>query len=164
MQRTLGAPIYTLEEFVDFRPQIQGTLAATSGGFDPIHPGHISCIRDSKLHADTLVVIVNGDDFLRRKKGKPFQDLETRSLIVSSLPWVDYVVMFEIENDPTVCVALEEIRPEKFTKGGDRTGIENIPEWTTCQQHGIEIVTSVGDDKEWSSSTFLADWIRDSAG
>ena len=55
-----------------------GKVVATSGGFDPIHPGHISCIIESQVYGDVLVVIVNGDSFLTEKKGKPFQDVETR--------------------------------------------------------------------------------------
>jgi cytidyltransferase-like protein len=80
----------------------------TGGGFDPIHPGHVSLILESKQYGDVLVVIVNGDNFLKTKKGKPFQDLKTRSLIVSGLRGVDYVVPFEIKNDMTVTKAIEK--------------------------------------------------------
>ncbi len=83
-----GAKIVSFEEFEKLRPKL-GKVVATSGGFDPIHPGHISCIIDSKKYGDTLVVIVNGDSFLTEKKGKPFQDLETRCLIVSGVAGVD---------------------------------------------------------------------------
>lgn len=151
------APIVDFDEIDSLRETL-GTIVCTSGGFDPIHPGHISCILDSKNHGDTLVVLVNGDSFLRAKKGKAFQDVRTRCMIVSSLRLVDYVVPFEIENDQTVCVALERLRPHKFTKGGDRTDYTNIPEWDVCQRHRIEIVPQVGLDKEWSSSDFLREW------
>src|SRR5215469_11016113 len=117
------APILTLEQFSELRddPSIEmGVVVATSGGFDPIHPGHVSCIVESKQYGDTLVVIVNGDDFLANKKGKPFQDLATRAAIVSGIRGVDYVVTFEIKDDPTVAVALRAVRPAIFTKGGDR--------------------------------------------
>ncbi len=155
--QSLGAKIVSFEELEALRPRL-GKIVATSGGFDPIHPGHISCIVESKKHGDTLVVIVNGDNFLQTKKGKPFQDLATRCMIVSSLRGVDYVVPFEIENDQTVNVALANIRPHIFTKGGDRTDAGNIAEWQTCQQHGIEVVTGVGLSKLWSSSNFLKEW------
>lgn len=102
-------------EFDAARPA--GKIVATSGGFDPIHPGHISSLRASAAYGDVVVVIVNGDAFLAAKKGKPFQDLATRSLIVSAIRGVDYVVPFEIENDTTVREALRRLRPAVFTKG-----------------------------------------------
>ena len=85
LHRNWGAPIVSFNEFAKLRPGM-GKIVATSGGFDPIHPGHISCFIESKEYGDTLVVIVNGDAFLTAKKGRPFQDLETRCLIVSGIP------------------------------------------------------------------------------
>lgn len=154
-----GAKILSLKDFAEIRPSL-GKVVATSGGFDPIHPGHISCIIESKKYGDKLVVVVNGDSFLTAKKGRPFQDLETRSLIVSGIARVDYVVPFEIEGDQTVSKALEIIKPDVFTKGGDRIDETTIPEWKVCQEHGVKIVTGVGSDKKWSSSWFLNDWVK----
>jgi cytidyltransferase-like protein len=152
-----GAPIVSFEEFAELRPKL-GKIVATSGGFDPIHPGHISCIIDSKKYGDTLVVIVNGDAFLTAKKGRPFQSLETRSLIVSGLAGVDYVIPFEIPDDQTVNKALDSIKPHVFTKGGDRVDKASLPEWDTCEKNNIQIVFGVGEDKKWSSSWFLNEW------
>ena len=135
-----------------------GRIVMTSGGFDPIHPGHASCLIESKGYGDTLVVVVNGDAFLTAKKGKPFMDLATRSAVVSCIREVDFVVPFEIENDPTVREALRQVRPHVFTKGGDRVDHTNIPEWDVCQALGIEVVSGVGLDKAWSSSNFLKEW------
>jgi cytidyltransferase-like protein len=157
MTQDWGAPIVSFEEFEKLRPDL-GKIVVTSGGFDPIHPGHISCIYDSKKYGDTLAVIVNGDAFLTAKKGRPFQNLETRSLIVSGLAGVDYVVPFEIEGDQTVSKALEALKPDVFTKGGDRHDKQTIPEWETCEKYGIEIITGVGAEKKWSSSWFLNKW------
>lgn len=156
---TLGAPIVELDALVELRPEL-GRIVATSGGFDPIHPGHISCITESRVFGDTIVVIVNGDSFLRAKKGRPFQDLETRALIVSALREVDYVVPFEIEGDLTVNRALAALRPHVFTKGGDRVDASTIAEWEVCQRHEIEVRTGVGLAKEWSSSWFLEGWLQ----
>jgi D-beta-D-heptose 7-phosphate kinase/D-beta-D-heptose 1-phosphate adenosyltransferase len=153
-----GTQIVTLDDFARKRPKLPGTLVVTSGGFDPIHPGHISCILDSRKHGDVLAVIVNGDNFLRAKKGKPFQNLETRCMIVSAIRGVDFVIPFEIENDTTVCKALAAIKPDVFTKGGDRKDIETIPEWDVCRENNIKIVTGVGMEKKWSSSWFLDEW------
>lgn len=153
------ARILTFEEFEALRQKEDlGRIVCTSGGYDPIHPGHATCLVESRNYGDTLVAIVNGDAFLRAKKGKPFQDLATRCRIVSCVRGVDYVIPFEIEGDSTVCEALRRLRPHVFTKGGDRTDVSNIPEWTVCQEFGIEIVTGVGADKEWSSSDFLREW------
>lgn len=68
------ARIVNFDEFNQIRDQL-GKIVWTSGGFDPLHPGHASCIVESKQYGDTLVVVVNGDSFLQRKKGKPFMDL-----------------------------------------------------------------------------------------
>ncbi len=147
----------SFEEFKELRPKL-GKVVATSGGFDPIHPGHISCIIQSKQYGDTVVVIVNGDAFLKAKKGRPFQDLQTRCQIVSGITGVDYVIPFEIANDQTVSRALAAIQPDVFTKGGDRVDKASLPEWNTCQKYNIEIVFGVGEEKKWSSSWFLNSW------
>ena len=157
--KSLGAPIVSFEEFVAIRSKL-GKIVAVSGGFDPIHPGHISNIQEAKKLGDTLVVIVNGDSFLRDKKGKPFQDLATRCAIVSAVQGADYVIPFEIENDKSICKALELASPHVFAKGGDRSGPSTIPEWPICQRLGIEVVFNVGLDKVWSSSDFLASWVE----
>ncbi len=153
------AEIVTFEQFDDIRDSRNpGRIVCTSGGFDPIHPGHTTCLVDSRQYGDTLVVIVNGDDFLSRKKGRPFMDVRTRCLIVSCIRGVDFVIPFKIENDATVCEALRRIRPHVFTKGGDRTDHSNIPEWQVCQELGIEVVSQVSLRKDWTSSDFLKNW------
>lgn len=153
----LPAPILSFEE-IDAKRDLLGTIVCTSGGFDPIHPGHMSCIAASKQFGDTVIVIVNGDQFLTTKKGKPFQDLETRCRIVSFVRGVDIVTPFEINGDMTVREALRRLRPQVFTKGGDRCSPETIPEWDICQELNIRVETGVGEPKLWSSSDFLAKW------
>ncbi len=152
-----GDNIVTISEFLMLKSKL-GKIVVTSGGFDPIHPGHISSFNESKNYGDTLAVIVNGDNFLKLKKGKPFQDLKTRCLIVSAIKNVDFVIPFEIENDKTVIKALEKIKPHIFTKGGDRIDASSIPEWNVCDKYEIKVITGVGDDKRWSSSWFLNSW------
>ncbi len=151
------AKIISFEEFDEIKGSL-GKIVCTSGGFDPIHPGHITCIHESKNHGDTVVVVVNGDNFLNNKKGKPFMDLKTRCHIVSYIKGVDYVIPFEIENDSTVTEALKKIKPHVFTKGGDRIDEKSIPEWGVCEECGIEVISGVGHRKDWSSSDFLKDW------
>lgn len=137
-------------------------IALTSGGFDPITPGHIACLRDTCSISDYLVVVVNGDGFLSRKKGKPFIPLRDRLLIVDAIKYVDYTVGFDPskDGDMTICEALEIIRPHVFTKGGsDRSKPEEIPEWLICQELGINVKFGVGGfDKIASSSNYLNDW------
>ena len=158
MSQVNFAPIMSLEDFAEFRETLEGTLVLTSGGFDPLHPGHLSCIVDSKRYGDKLVVVVNGDWFLEHKRGRHFMNLKTRSEIISAVRGVDFVVPFEIENDLTVNVALETLIPDVFTKGGDRVDASDIPEWDTCVNNDIQIVTGVGDSKIHSSSNILEDW------
>lgn len=151
------APIIQLSEFEYLREKL-GKIVCTSLPADPIHPGHLSCLRESTIYGDSLVVIVNGDWFLAQKKGSPFMPLEMRTQIVSGFRGVDVVVPFEIEDDMTVCEALRVLRPHVFTKGGDRFDSKSIPEWSVCEEYGIEIVTGVGDSKVHSSSNILEDW------
>ena len=157
MSKHWGAKILSLDEFAKLRPKL-GKIVATSGGYDPIHPGHISLIIESQKYGDTVVVIVNGDWFLSQKKGRPFQNLMTRSLIVSGIAGVDYVVPFEIEDDMSVNKALDIIKPHVYAKGGDTVDPSTIREWDVCQKNKTKVVFGVGDDKEWSSSWFLEDW------
>lgn len=153
------ANVLSFEEFNKIKDNL-GTIVCTSGGFDPIHSGHISCFQESKQYADTLVVIVNGDNFLRNKKGKAFMNLKERCSIVSSIKNVDYVIPFEIENDSTVIKALEKIKPNLFTKGGDRYDKKTIAEWNICKKLNIKILTNIGNEKnETSSSKYLNAWL-----
>jgi D-beta-D-heptose 7-phosphate kinase/D-beta-D-heptose 1-phosphate adenosyltransferase len=155
------ARIISFNEFDNIK-NLLGTIVCTSGGFDPIHAGHISCFQESKKYGDTLIVIVNGDNFLSLKKGNPFMNLKDRCIIVSSIKNVDYVIPFEIENDMTVIKALEKIKPNYFTKGGDRIDKQSIPEWEICKKLNINIITNVTDIKYRgaSSSSYLNNWIK----
>jgi len=163
------ALIQDIKTFSRLRGTMVGPIGMTSGGFDPIHPGHVSSIQHASRTLWTkrqtahckpeLVVVVNGDGFLRTKKGYEFMDLKTRCQIVAGIQGVDIVIPFEAEGgDNTVIKAIEAIKPHFFFKGGDRTNIENIPEWEVCQANGIQIVTDTGSDKCWSSSEILARW------
>jgi cytidyltransferase-like protein len=156
-ERLEPAPIVDFAMIDRLRPTL-GRIVVASGGFDPMHPGHASNLIEAKKLGDTLVVLVNGDGFLRAKKGKPFQDLKTRCQIVSFVRGVDFVVPFEVENDPTVIQALRQLKPNVFAKGGDRSAPDLVPEWAVCQELAIEIAFGVGASKEWSSSDFLREW------
>lgn len=159
--KSLGAKILSLTQFKKLRPKLKGKIVMTSGAFDPIHPGHISCFLESKKLGDILVVAVNGDAFLRAKKGKPFQDLQTRTLIVSGIRGIDYVVPFEAPGDVSCAKALAAVRPHLYTKGGNRSSSSHMPQndLDAFKKYNIKVKYGVGADKLWSSSDFLEQWV-----
>lgn len=128
-------------------------VVAVSGGFDPVHIGHIRYLKEAKKLGDKLLVILNTDDFLIRKKGKPFMVFAERKEILEAIRWVDEVVP-SVDNDQTVCQSLRYYQPDIFAKGGDRT-ISNIPEKDTCTELGIKMVFGVGGTKIQSSSWLI---------
>ncbi len=119
---------------------------AISGAFDPIHIGHLRYIRESAKLGDILIVILNSDDFLLRKKGFVFRTFEDRKEILENIRGVDKVIA-SIDEDQTVSRTLEMLKPDIFAKGGIRTGPENIPEAETCLKIGCKLVTRVGGDQ-----------------
>jgi cytidyltransferase-like protein len=132
-------------------------IAIISGGFDPMHVGHIELMEKAKSIADSLVVIVNDDDFLTRKKGKPFMALKERIKIVRSIKYVDMAIK-SVDKDQTVCETLKGLASCKtsnekllFCNGGDRTSGENTPEHKLCLELGIEPVYGLGDKIQSSS-------------
>ena len=128
------------------------TVVAVSGGFDPVHKGHILHFREAKSLGDHLLVILHSDQWLIDKKGFVFMPYEERKAILESIKYVDEVVP-AVDDDPSVCKSLEYYKPDVFAKGGDR--IEgNLPqrELDVCRKHGIKIVYGVGGKKIQSSS------------
>jgi D-beta-D-heptose 7-phosphate kinase/D-beta-D-heptose 1-phosphate adenosyltransferase len=131
------------------------TVVAVSGGFDPVHIGHVRYLKEAKKLGDKLLVILNTDDFLIRKKGKPFMIFDERKEILEAIRWVDKVVP-SVDTDQTVCESLRYYRPDIFAKGGDRT-ISNIPERDICTELGIKMAFGVGGAKIQSSSWLIED-------
>jgi len=124
-----------------------------SGGFDPIHIGHVRMIREaSKL--GKLIVILNNDAFLIRKKGRPFMPLEERKEILENIMGVDSVFV-SIDEDDSVCKSLEVIKPDIFANGGDRKDESEIREAEVCKRLGIDMVFNVGGGKVQSSSWLI---------
>ena len=118
------------------------TLVAASGGFDPLHAGHIEYLEKAKALGDKLVVIINNDDFLMKKKGYVFMPFNDRVRIISSLRFVDEV-MVSIDDDQTVSKSLKLLKPNIFAKGPHWTE-EEMPEKQACKKLGIKIVENVG--------------------
>ena len=132
-------------------------LVSTSGGFDPMHIGHLKCIQAAAMlkgDKGLFVVIVNGDGFLKRKKGYVFMPLEERLELVASLRGVDYVVPWD-DGGQFVTGAIEIIRPNIFAKGGDRSVAENVPEYDTCVKVGCYVVFGIGGHTKVQSSSDL---------
>lgn len=128
-----------------------------SGGFDPIHAGHIRYIQEAKKLGDELVVVVNNDNWLRNKKGFVFMPEDQRVEIVSAIAGVDRVILTDHalgEKDLSVCRAVQEIRPHVFANGGDRMA-DNVPEKILCIEMGIEMIDNVGRGGKIQSSSWL---------
>jgi cytidyltransferase-like protein len=128
---------------------------AVSGGFDPVHIGHIRSFREAKKLGDKLMIILTRDDQLIRKKGYYFMPFEERKEILERIEGVDRVVP-NIDDDITSNESLEYYRPDIFAKGGDRTE-DNMPEIEKdlCTKIGCKIVYGIGGDKIQSSSSLV---------
>ena len=136
-------------------------IVVVSGGFDPLHSGHIAYFKSARKLGDKLVVAVNSDDWLTRKKGRPFMPFHERCNIIQELSCVDQVIGFNDEDD-TACNAIFQMLSTKrrsdtviFANGGDRTS-DNIPEMIYDE---VEFAFGVGgEDKKNSSSWILKEW------
>ena len=135
----------------------KNNTVAVSGGFDPVHVGHVRMIRDA-ANTGGVVIILNTDAWLTRKKGYVFMPFEERKEILESIKGVKSVVAAE-DDDGTVSITLGKIRPTHFANGGDR-GIANTPEMQVCKKYGIQMLWNVGGKKIQSSSE-LVDVMRD---
>ena len=132
---------------------------AVSGGFDPIHVGHVRMFEAARKLGDKLVVILNNDHWLEKKKGFVFMPQEERKELLESIRWVDGVVLTKHPPNPadmSVNEALGRVRPAIFANGGDRTK-QNIPEVPVCKKIGCEMVFGIGKGGKVQSSSWLLD-------
>lgn len=131
----------------------QEKIVCVSGGMDPIHVGHIRMIQEA-AKVGKVVVILNSDDWLLRKKGFRFMPWDERAEIIMSISGVSDVVNVD-DSDGTVCEALMRVRPDFFANGGDR-GQTNTPEISLCRELGIKMLWGVGGGKVQSSSDLVS--------
>lgn len=137
-------------------------IVLVTGGFDPLHSGHIAYLQSARTLGDILVVGVNSDAWLERKKNQAFMPLRERTEIVRNIQGVDYVIDFD-DSDGSAKKAIRMVRqsyPQDriiFANGGDRTDA-NIPEMTVVD-HNLEFQFGVGGKhKRNSSSWILQEW------
>jgi cytidyltransferase-like protein len=133
-------------------------VVVITGGFDPIHSGHIDYINSAKELGDILIVGVNSDEWLVRKKGRSFMPFEDRISIVGALQGVDYAIPFnDRDNSAKDAIAwARRVFPNHtivFANGGDRTQ-NNIPEMDFVDDN-IEFVFGVGGTSKLNSSSWL---------
>jgi D-beta-D-heptose 7-phosphate kinase/D-beta-D-heptose 1-phosphate adenosyltransferase len=141
----------------------QPIVVAVSGGFDPIHIGHVRMFERAKALGDRLVVILNNDHWLRAKKQHVFMPAEQRAEIIRALRAVDDVIITGHPANPSdmsVCAELAALKPSIFANGGDRK-LDNIPEVAVCDAINCKMIFNIGDGgKIQSSSWLLADYLK----
>lgn len=137
----------------------QKKVVMVSGGFDPIHIGHVRYMQEAKKLGDKLIVVLNNDNWLKLKKGYSFMPEKERKEIIEALHCVDEVIVTghsKNTKDITVCKELRKIKPHIFANGGDRKPDgDPVPEVSLCEELGIEIVYNVGHGGKVRSSSLL---------
>ena len=133
-----------------------------SGGFDPVHKGHIRMFKNAK-DLGNVIVGLNSDDWLIRKKNKFFMSFSERKEILESIKYIDSVISFN-DADDTACDLISNIYGKfnssfhvYFGNGGDRTN-DTTPEVNYCSKNNIEMLWGLGGEKIQSSSDLLKIW------
>ena len=139
-------------------------IVLISGGFDPIHSGHISLIKDAKKFGQ-VVILLNSDKWLRNKKGKEFLPFKERKIIMGSIKNIIDVIAFD-DSDSTCINGIKKAlikypnQKIKFANGGDRND-KTTPETKFCKKNGIETLWGIGGKiKINSSSWILKRWVE----
>ena len=149
-------------------------IVILSGGFDPVHIGHIRMFREASQLGHYVIVGLNSDDWLTRKKGKPFMSWEERKEVLESMRYVNQVLPFD-DSDDTASDLIRRVHtiynseahehsysdlPQQgmmdyyqiyFANGGDRTS-KNVPEMSVCKELDVVMLWGIGGDKIQSSS------------
>lgn len=137
-------------------------MVAVSGGFDPVHVGHIRYFEEARALGDKLLVILNDDEWLMRKKGYVFMPQNERIEVLKAIKWIDEVIVRDPAEDMGITHMLAKLPVHIFAKGGDRT-YDNIPETAICEERGIKMVFGVGGSDKPQSSSWLVQNVRQRA-
>ena len=133
-------------------------VSLVTGGFDPIHSGHISYFKSAKALSNYLVVGINTEEWLTRKKGQYFQSWKERAEIIRHLDMVDAVISWDDEDDSAcgaIAKCLEIAETVVFANGGDR-GKDNTPEVDKYGDHPcVEFAWGIGGDDKMNSSSWI---------
>jgi len=142
-------------------------VVLVTGGFDPLHSGHLAYFKAAKALGDTLVVGINSDSWLKRKKGRSFYSWNERFQLIKNLEMIDYVIEFNDDENNSINAIKQTTQTFPgakiiFANGGDRTA-ENIPEMGLLDDEqykdNLEFVFSVGGDNKMNSSSWiLEEW------
>ena len=140
-------------------------VVLVTGGFDPLHAGHLDYFREAKKLGNKLIVGLNSDEWLIRKKGKFFMPFIERKEILESIRYIDLVKSFD-DSDDTACSLINKINNEYsdnynifFGNGGDRTN-QTTPEIKFCNDNNIDLIWGLGGGKIQSSSDLLKNWYK----
>jgi len=150
-----------MEELIECILEVEMKTVLVTGGFDPLHSGHIEYFKEAKKLGDRLVVGVNSDEWLTRKKGRPFMPFEERAKIIQELKVVDDVIGFN-DSDGTANAAIFHILSTTsgdviFANGGDRTA-KNIPEMNMFgNRNDVKFHFGVGGENKLNSSSWILD-------
>ena len=132
-----------------------------SGGFDPVHDGHIRMFRSAALKYDKVFVGLNSDDWLTRKKGKPFMNFKERKEILEGFKYINQVLAFDDKDETAndiikqVCSLYRDFDVNiYFANGGDR-GKGNVPEMPLCKELNVVMLWGIGGGKIQSSSWLI---------
>ena len=160
------------------------SIIVMSGGFDPIHKGHLRMFREASWLGHQVIVGLNSDEWLTRKKEKPFMEFEERKEILEGFKYINMVLPFD-DDDDTACDLIRKVvglwnsdeafeyratdlghqgfidyHDIYFANGGDRTN-DNVPEVSVCKELGVEMMWGVGGGKIQSSSWLTEEKIND---
>ena len=159
------------------------SIIVLSGGFDPVHKGHLRMFREASWLGHQVIVGLNSDDWLTRKKGKPFMEFEERKEILEGFKYINTVLPFD-DSDDTACDLIKKVRTMYnsdtfnydyrdighsgfvdyhqiyFANGGDRT-TDNVPEMDVCRNLDVTMLWGVGGGKIQSSSWLINGEVND---
>ena len=133
-------------------------IVLVSGGFDPVHSGHIALIEEASKYGD-IVVLLNSDDWLRNKKGKEFLPFEERKIIMGTIKNVIDVLSFDDSDNSCIDGIKKAIlkypnHKIKVANGGDRNE-QNTPETKFCNKNNIENLWGIGGNQKSNSSSWI---------